>query len=79
MRQKFPTVSVTQELPAPSTERQTLTRMSLACALECLTEAQREAFLLVKAEGITIRPEQAPGYLPEGFGLRANAQRDGAS
>ena len=52
-RENFPMISVPQELPTPSSERQILIRMNLERALECLTEAQHEAFLLVKAEGFT--------------------------
>ena len=65
-RKNFLIVSVPQELPAPSTERQMLTKLSLERALECLTEVQREAFLLVKAEGFTSK--EAAGILqaPQG-------------
>ncbi len=65
-RQNFPTASVSQETPISSSERQTLTRMSLERALKCLTETQREAFLLVKAEGFTSREVAGILQVPQG-------------
>lgn len=46
--------------------RLTLTRMELAAALDTLPDAQREAFLLVKSEGLTCREAAETLDIPVG-------------
>jgi RNA polymerase sigma-70 factor, ECF subfamily len=46
--------------------RLTLARMELAAALETLSDAQREAFLLVKSEGLTCREAAETLDIPVG-------------
>ena len=64
-RERLSTVPLT-DLPLVGGESQILARLTLASALVCLSEAQREAFLLVKAEGLTHREAAKVLQLPIG-------------
>ena len=65
-RQNLPTIAVPHELSRGNTEKALADRLCLEQALRCLSEVQREAFLLVKSEGFTSREAAAILKVPQG-------------